>query len=102
MVLDRFRQSPSEIVIKVVDYEDWLNGAALIDGQVVITAVNVSVAPTTTVPFVAVAALDNPRVSITSSGGEAGITYTISIITTTSDGQVKLNCLEYILGSNCQ
>lgn len=95
MLLDRFQQSPDEIKLKTIDYSNWLSSGETIS-TVVATATPVTAPVLTVTP-----AKTDTRVTLTTSDGLDDTTYTVNITITTSLGQKKEDCIEYIVEEIC-
>jgi len=94
-ILERFIQDPNEVKLKTLGYVEWLTTGETI------SSVITSVSPVTSPVFVASAINSADRVVITSSGGVANSVYTVIVTITTSLGQVKEDCVEYIVEDTC-
>lgn len=97
MLLDRFRQTPAENKIRTVDYTSWLEDTETL------TSVLVSVSPTSSPAFGASVGIvtGGKKLLVTAGGGVEGETYTVRIKASTSLGQDKDDCLEFIVESPC-
>lgn len=87
MILDRYRQQPSELRRREVDYTDWLADDETIESPVV-----TSVTPTTSPTFDLDSVTVDPTGKIVeyfAGGGLSGTDYVVMIRITTSDGQVR-------------
>lgn len=86
MRLAKFTKQPSERKRYVVNYTDWL------DTGETLTDVTFSVSPTTTSPLLVDASAlstDNRSVSLFVSGGLHAQNYEVTMVATTSGGQIK-------------
>lgn len=81
MMLGTFPKQPVEVKDYDLDYSEWLT-----DGDNVESATVVSDIAGLTIESVFIA---DPRVKIWLSGGTSGITYKLTVTTTTADGRVK-------------
>lgn len=89
--LARFNQDALERKRYTVDYENWLDtGELLVDFAIIVS-------PSTAVELLADGAYSSPdQLKLTTyvSGGTRGITYTLSFIATTNQGQIKRDDLQ--------
>lgn len=98
MAIAKYTQSPNEVKIYRVDYSSWLG-----TGETIASAVASALPDTPGSPFVATALLASlTDVSLTISGGEADVLYTVKLQVTTSAGQVKEDCIEIDVRASCE
>lgn len=94
MKLGRFRQTPLENKIYVVDYSQWLGS-----GETLLT-VNPTVTQTTTPPLLISGVATSPdgkSVSFFVSGGADNTTYEVEVLATTTAGQTKNDQIFYLV-----
>lgn len=92
MILGRYRQQPGERRKRGIDYDDFLE-----TGEV-ITDVAASVSPTTDTPLVIdgiVVDPDGKEFAYFTSGGEAGISYSVEFAVDTNGNQLKRDTVEF-------
>ena len=98
MILDRVEQQVTEAKIYTIDYSQWLASGEEI------TDVTTTVDPVGTTPDLvanAVVATSKIAIELTVSGGEALISYTVSMNVTTDKGQIKTDCLVFSIYTTC-
>lgn len=82
MILGNFTKQPVDVVDYDIDYSEWLTDGDNVQSATIVTA------PATDLTIDAVF-INDPRVKIWVSGGINGITYKVTVTTTTADGRVK-------------
>lgn len=98
MIIASYSQTTTEVKNYKLDYSAWL------DSGVTITGVATSIDTVTVPPLVAVGTLTsgNTFVTLSISGGVLDTDYIVEVTSTTSDGQTKQDCIEFILEPACQ
>ena len=97
MLLDRFRQTPSEQKIYTIDYSAWLGDGELIVG------VESSISPTTSPPFSASAGINATQnaLVVTAGSGLDHNTYVLTLLVETNLSQFREDCLQFIVEELC-
>ena len=102
MIIDRYIQSPNEKKVYRLDYASWLRK---LEGAIVETIEDVRVvsSPITSPSLLAVAVASDSKtdIALTVSSGVADKTYIVKIMITTSDGQIKEDCVEIGVNPAC-
>lgn len=95
MIIDRYIQSPNEKKVYRLDYASWLRK---LDGDIVekIVKTNIVTSPITSPSLLASAVISDTKtdIALTVSSGVADKTYIVKVAITTSDGQIKEDCVE--------
>ena len=97
MVIARYTQSPGEVKNYQLDYTQWLSVGETISNT------TAEISPVSVPPLGVVATIDPTLLSVSAlvSGGLESNDYTVKIITTTSGGQIKEDCIEFTVENSC-